>query len=150
MRDPLFTEEAEYEIATIRSSNREFDIVLVVNPVPSERPCFKMYDNKSRWKAARVAKISFFEPKQLKYAPDYLNWSVLTEEDKIKLIDYLNSPASIQDESVWNTLKYHWNNEAGADISSFKDYLNGSDDEINASNPYYVPSTLEMPDYMQL
>ena len=51
---------------------------------------------------------------------------------------------------MWDILKYFWNSEKGIDVGTIDEYMSGKNDEENKANPDYVPSTLKMPNYLEL
>lgn len=147
-------EELLTEFASIRRPITNEFMLLAINP-DSNRigdPYFKMYNKPSWNKATKVARISFLEPKLIIHKSQGVQpWTNLTKQDIDDLNDYLDSPwKNHPGFTIWDGLKYGWNEEWGFEVGSEKEYIDGNYDELNKNNPSYLPSTLEIPDYYQL
>ena len=149
----IFNEELLYEFATVRAKDaNNLGIVMAVNPTPNYigNPYFKVYNAPQFNKATKVARISFFKPELIEHQRNKLPWLNMNNKDKKNIIKFLNLRAATQKCTVWEALKYYWNSEKGINVGYIEDYLNGDFDEKNRNNPDYIPSTLKMPNYMEL
>lgn len=150
--EELFQEEILNELATVRAKNYEnIGLLMAVNPSDYiGEPYFKVYDATQWNKATKVARISFFEPRLIKHKSDKLPWLSINSGDRKRIVEFLGRYATTQKCTVWNSLKYYWNSEKGFDVGYVEDYLSGKYDLKYADDPDYVPSTLKMPNYLEL
>lgn len=152
--EELMYEELMYEMANVRRDRRDDFLLMAINPDPNRigDPYFKVYDADSWRKATKVARLSFFEPKLIIHTGGNVRpWKKLTKRDIEDIEDYLDSPARGDiGVTVWDKLKYEWNDEYGFYMKSISSYLNGEYDEEYENEPSYVPSYIDPPDYKQL
>ena len=150
--EELFQEELLNELATVRAKDyKNIGLLMAVNPSDYiGEPYFKVYDAVQWEKSSKVARISFFEPRLIRHKSDKLPWLSINSKDRKRIVDFLNQKSTITNYSVWDMLKYFWNSEKGIDIGIIDEYLNGDNDGANKNNPDYVPSTLRMPNYLEL
>ena len=152
--EELLYEELIYEMANVRRDRRNDFMLMAINP-DSNRvgdPYFKVYDADSWRKATKVARLAFFEPKLIIHKSEGIQpWKTLTRRDIEDIEDFLDSPARGDiNATVWDVLKYRWNDEYGFYMRSFTDYIRGEYDEEYKDDPSYVPSYLDPPDYRRL
>lgn len=133
---------------------------VAVNPDTNRSgECYLKYYNHKRYRSAdKVVRVSLTEPKYV-FHRNYdgkATWDLSTK-DKEKLVNFLNSKSSFS-VTNWQLALYYWNNESdflGSDTGSYDNpveaFVNGYyDTKDNLSNPSYVPSYTEMPNYMEL
>lgn len=164
MSDKMIYPEELFEMASVRSRNSEsyYDRLTAVNPDLNHNgdPYFKYYKNNSYGNSSgnRVARIKFLKAEFVIHKQEKSGiptWEHLNSDDKQRLIDILNSYSDENPKyTVWTMLKYHWNAEKGfrgsieeyTAVSSIMDqkYMN-----INTKENY-IPSSLQMPNYMEL
>ncbi len=144
-------------------SDETAKMVYYVNPDTNRRgdPYFKVYDNILRSKARTMTRISFLEPKYVIHKPDrgMKSWKLNKSEIK-SMIKYLNKRSALFKITNWQYAMYMWNLEfsffsKGFDENKYDNsviaYVKGYYDvEENLNHPSYLPSYLEMPDYLLL
>ena len=63
----------------------------------------------------------------------------------------LNEPSQYYDNvNTWTGAKFDWNREYLLEPLLMSKYVKGEYDELYKDEPSYLPSTLEMPNYMNL
>lgn len=145
--------ELLFEMATVHRDMTE-NISIAVNPDSKKigDPYFKFYDSTDYTKAKRVISIFFTKPGYTKHS-DGKKLCVLNHDDKKLLVKTLKSISKKYKAcgfTVWDAAKYDWNYEyLKIDIEP-DEFISGSYDELYKDVPSYVPSTLKMPDYMQI
>lgn len=147
--------EILFEMASVRpkEGNTKFGVLLAVNPDLNKiGDCyFKMYNSNSYITATGVWRICFSEPKLIKeHSGKIKSLSTINLKYKKILIEYLNSPGAYSGRTVWDSLKWNWNNEHDLCFEGYEPYFNGQLDEQNKNNKNYLPSTLEIPNYNEL
>lgn len=133
---------------------------VAVNPDTNRSgECYLKYYNHKWYRSAdKVVRVSLTESKYVfhKNFDGKTTWH-LSSKDKEKLSNFLNSKLSFG-VTNWQLALYHWNNEndfLNSDTGSYKNpieaFVNGHyDTEENVSNPSYMPSYAEMPNYLEL
>lgn len=139
------------EMATIYKS-KEYGILVAVNP-DSHRtgnPYFKFFNSHDFFKATKVIRILFNEPDYVVHKDGKELWN-LNSKDKKLLIKILNQKSKhYPSYTNWQVSKFDWNSEYLEEMLNIDEYYNGEYDDIYKDDPGYIPSTLEMPDYMNL
>ena len=120
-------------------------------------PYMKLYDNKGFSSEGNKTRVSLLRPRYVVHNNEV--WK-LNSKYRRALVDFLNSPSKdFPGLTNWDMAKYHWNNECHVlsyDVDTGKltgsqAYVSGLyDTEDNLSNPSYVPSYSEMPNYLEL
>jgi hypothetical protein len=111
---------------------------------------FKIYDNVSYNKSNKVTLISFEQPNYIDFIGDLKPYKLL-EITKEYLCHILTMPSYIhKNKSNWEVLKFTWNWEVLDFSINYDDYFSGRLDNQYNHISDYIPSTLEMPDYMNL
>lgn len=142
-----------YEMASVRAYKLDSQILLAVNPDIHRQGLayFKMYNSNSVDTATKVWRINFLKPEFVKAHKGKIPASTeINNEYRNKLISYLTATSKENKKySVWDVLKYHWNDEMGfCNEYDLDDYMAGKAD--NNTNPAYLKSTLGMPNYKNL
>lgn len=146
--------ELLFEMATVHRDNNE-NISIAVNPDGKHvlDSYFKFYNAADFSKATAVIRIMFDSPRYTKHSGDGKKLWVLNSDDKKLLMRALMSPSKKYKAygfNVWDATKFEWNYEyLKIDIEP-DEYIAGTYDEMYKDIPSYVPSTLKMPDYMQI
>lgn len=120
-------------------------------------PYMKLYDNKGFSSEGNRTRVSLVKPRYVIHKNEVWNLNIKYRK---ALIDFLNSPSKdIPGLTNWDAVKYHWNNECHilsydtdlGDLSRPQAYVQGLfDTKENISNPNYIPSYTEMPNYLEL
>lgn len=148
--------ESIFEMASVRPKNlNNVDILLTVNPDIHRDGLayFKMYNSNSIDSATTVWRINFNKPEIIKIHKGIIKASTEMNVDyKKKLIKYLSLPCKENTKyTVWDALKYHWNDEMGfCGNYDFEEYMNGDVDNLIQNQKCYLPSNLQMPNYKNL
>lgn len=153
IEEELFSEELLNEFATVRARNsHDYVLAMAVNPSPNHigEPYFKVYNALKYTQATKVARVSFFEPKLIIHKGDKLPWTNMNAKEKKDIVGFLKLTSMISNYTVWDMLKYFWDIEYGFDVGTIDNYMQGNADNDNHSDPSYVSSILEMPNYMEL
>lgn len=146
--------EQVLEMASVRPKENLKGILLTINPDINRTrdPYFKVYDSDSWTTARNVWRVYFNKPEFVKaHTRKKEVQTVMNSKMKKQLILALNSKSKNEPEyTVWQSLKFHWNDELNFCSGSIADYYNKIDDKANAKNPNYIISTLEQPNYEEL
>lgn len=148
--------EELFEMASVRArNNSDANILLCVNPDIKKvgDAYFKMYDSSNVASSNKVWRIRFKEASFIKEHKGIIPAATeMNKKYRDILIDYLKrSSKENQNYTVWDVLKYHWNDELGlCNNFNLEEYMNGSVDSVSERHPSYLPFDLEIPDYKKL
>ena len=147
----LIIEEILDEMATIYKS-KENRIMIAVNPDSGRIGCpyFKYLNDSNYLKAEKIVRILFKEADYVVHNDGKDLWELNNREKKL-LMDVLQEQSKKYPKYTnWQAAKFDWNCEYLEEMLQIDDYFNGNYDDIYASDSGYVPSDLEMPNYLMI
>lgn len=147
----LHIDEYLTEMATI-FKNKEIGVILAVHPDSTKisGPYFKFANNPNYVQADKIIRILFNKCGYVVHHDGKELWRLNSSEKK-ELVKILNMPYKAnKNYTNWQIAKYEWNYEYLENNLDLEDYYNGVYDETYKDDPSYVPSTLEMPNYLDL
>ena len=158
MKRVIRTYAAAYSMASIGvNTNPAFAVQVHPDFGRSGDAYMKLYDNKGFSSEGNKTRVSLLRPKYVVHNNEV--WK-LNSKYRRALVDFLNSPSKdFPGLTNWDMVKYHWNNECHVlsydvdtgELTRPQAYVSGLyDTEDNLSNPSYVPSYSEMPNYLEL
>lgn len=149
----ILESEYIYEMATVHRDTNE-NISVAVNPDSKKvgDPYFKFYNSVDFNKSTAVIRIMFNSADYTYHTDGKKLWKLNSKEKKL-LVKTLKSESKKYRPfgfTVWDAAKFDWNYEyLQIDIEP-EGYISGEYDETFKNNPSYVPSTLKMPNYLDL
>lgn len=147
----LLIEEYLDEMATIYKS-KEYGILVAVNP-DSKRsglPYFKFYNSFDYNRATHVIRIMFKEPDYIVHKDSKKLWKLNSKDKKLLIKIMKEESNTYSGRTNWQAALFDWNFEYLEEMINADKFFNGEYDEIYASNPGYIQSTLKMPDYTKI
>lgn len=147
----IFIEEFLEEMATIYKS-KEYSILIAVTPDSGRagNPYFKFLNNSNYLNADKIIRILFHKPDYIVHTDGKELWK-LNNKDKKLLIKILNQHSKKYKEYTnWQAAKFDWNCEYLEEMLDIDEYFKGTYDEEYDTDPGYIRSDLEMPNYMNL
>ena len=156
------SESPVYAMATIGThSNPTFKITVNPDMLRVGDPYFKMYLGKNEHVNDGLVRISFLGPYYITHSDNRSDRDSVEIKRiyKKSLIEFMDKSSKVHESmKMWDFCKFSWNNEYGEFfdkehdyLTNYEAYMNGFfDTPENLSHPSYLPSTLTMPDYMQL
>lgn len=149
---PIISEEYLGEMTSVFKGG-DYGVYIAVNPDSNRTGVryFKYYNASAEQKADSVIRILFDKPGYTVHAGDGKKLWKINHDDKKLLIKILNMKCKkYKGKTYWDAAKFEWNYEYLEEMIGPEEYFNGEYDVLYADNPGYVPSTLEMPDYMKI
>ena len=158
MKRLLRADAAVYSMASIGVNTKPtFAVQVHPDSGRSGDPYMKLYDNKGFSSEGNKTRVSLLKPKYVVHNNEV--WTLNSKYRKA-LVDFLRSPSKdFPRLTNWYAVKYYWNNECHllsyetdtGKLSRPQAYVSGYyDTDENISNPSYVPSYLEMPNYLEM
>ena len=139
------------EMASVCKDNVE-NVMIAVHP-DSKRTgdCYFKYCNDTSYPSADKVIRIFFDRADYTVHKDGKELWNLNNKEKKTLMKILQAPSKrFKRHTNWEVAKYFWNCEYLETDLDIEDYFYGIYDKIFKDDKGYLPSTLEMPNYMNL
>ena len=141
--------ECSENISTI-FKNKQQNISITVSFSNNNLPHFKVFDNVNYFNASREICILFKHCSWFEQSNNLKLWK-MNEQEKQRLVQIFRSTSPcFKSLTNWQVALYKWNIENLDGVLNMANYFAGIYDNMYTENPNFIPSTLKMPNYLNL